>query len=108
MVVDAVAHGAAVSAVNLSEVATVLARRRLSPDILEPVREQVEVEAFSEGDALSAAALQPDTAGAGLSLGDRACLALAQRLNVPALTADHSWTEVRLDVVVQLIRAHDP
>jgi PIN domain nuclease of toxin-antitoxin system len=43
-----------------------------------------------------------------LSLGDRACLALAQRLNVPALTADHAWTEVRLDVAVQLIRPHGP
>jgi PIN domain nuclease of toxin-antitoxin system len=43
-----------------------------------------------------------------LSLGDRACLALARRRNVPALTADHAWTEVRLDVAVQLIRPHGP
>jgi ribonuclease VapC len=109
MVVDAIAAGAAISAVNLSEVATVLARGGLPTDtILGPVCEQVGVETFSESDALAAALLQPTTAAAGLSLGDRACLALAQRLNVPAVTADRAWTEVHLDVAVQLIRPHDP
>ena len=108
-VVEAVANGAAISGVNLSEVATVLTRRGLAVDeILDPVREHVAVEDFRESDALSAAALQPSTAQAGLSLGDRACLALAKRLTVPALTADHAWTEVRLDVLVQLIRPHGP
>ncbi len=108
-VVEAVANGAAISAVNLSEVATVLTRRGLAVDaILDPVCEHVAVADFGKSDALSAAALQPSTAQAGLSLGDRACLALAQRLNVPALTADHGWTEVRLDVLVQLIRPHGP
>jgi PIN domain nuclease of toxin-antitoxin system len=109
VVVDAIARGAAISAVNLSEVATVLTRRGIASDtILDPVREQVEVEPFSESDALFAATLHPNTADAGLSLGDRACLALARRLGVPALTADHVWAEVRLDVVVQVIRPHGP
>jgi PIN domain nuclease of toxin-antitoxin system len=109
LVVDAIADGAAISAVNLSEVATVLTRRGLGTDtILAPVREQVGVETFSESEALSAAALQPPTADSGLSLGDRACLALAQRLNVPAITADHAWAGVRLDIVVQHIRPHRP
>jgi PIN domain nuclease of toxin-antitoxin system len=39
-----------------------------------------------------------------LSLGDRACLALAWRLAVPAVTADRVWAELRTDVDVQLIR----
>ena len=29
--------------------------------------------------------------GSGLSLGDRLCLALAERLDVPAWTADRAW-----------------
>ncbi len=40
-----------------------------------------------------------------LSLGDRACLALAQRLRLPAVTADSGWKELRIDgLVVQPIR----
>ena len=41
---------------------------------------------------------------AGLSLGDRACLALAQQLNLPAITADRVWEGVVEDVAVHLIR----
>ena len=39
-----------------------------------------------------------------LSLGDRACLALALRLAVPAITADRAWAELRSGVEVRLIR----
>ena len=38
--------------------------------------------------------LRAATAGAGLSLGDRFCLALARRLDAPAYTADRAWKEV--------------
>ncbi len=106
-VADSIAAGAATSAVNLSEVATVLVRRQKDPEkILGPVREQLAVEPFTDADALAAAALHPKTTGKGLSLGDRSCLALAQRLGVPALTAEHVWAELRLDIEVQLIRPH--
>ncbi len=37
-------------------------------------------------------------------LGDRACLALAQQLNLPAITADRIWEGVVPDVVVRIIR----
>jgi PIN domain nuclease of toxin-antitoxin system len=40
-----------------------------------------------------------------LSVGDRACLALARRLRLPAITADQEWTRLQLaDVVVTVIR----
>jgi PIN domain nuclease of toxin-antitoxin system len=50
--------------------------------------------------------MQPITAKAGLSLGDRICLAQAKRLNATALTADRPWAIIaeRLDVKVELIR----
>lgn len=104
-VAEAVAAGAALSAVNLAEVATVLVRRGLDAEgILATVRDQLEVEAFTAEDALAAAELYPHTTRAGLSLGDRACLALARRRGVPALTAEQAWAHLKLDVSVKVIR----
>jgi PIN domain nuclease of toxin-antitoxin system len=108
-VADVIADGAAVSAVNLSEVATVLVRHgRYLDGVLGPVSEQVAVEPFIEADALVAAGLYPKTARVGLSLGDRACLALAQRLGGPAVTAENAWLRLKLDIEVQLIRRRSP
>jgi ribonuclease VapC len=44
------------------------------------------------------------TRSLGLSLGDRACLALGKTLKLPVYTADRSWGELRMDVDVRLIR----
>ena len=56
-VADAIADGAAICTVNVSEVAAVLVRHEQDPEsILLPVREQVAVEPFTAEDALSAAA----------------------------------------------------
>lgn len=49
--------------------------------------------------------LRPATRPHGLSLGDRACLALGRRLDLPVLTADRNWREVSLDAPeIHLIR----
>jgi ribonuclease VapC len=48
--------------------------------------------------------LRPLTRHAGLSLGDRACLALAKQLGLPALTTDRIWEHVAIGVPVQVIR----
>ena len=55
-------------------------------------------------DAVSAAALRAATRHAGLSLGDRACLALALRESAPVMTADRDWLKVDVGVEVLLIR----
>ena len=60
--------------------------------------------AFEEQDGQRAAALWQSTRQFGLSLADRACLALAERLHLPALTADRSWSQLQVGVQVQLIR----
>jgi PIN domain nuclease of toxin-antitoxin system len=105
MVADMICLGATVSAVNLGEVATVLVRnQRDANKILGLVVEQVTVEPFTDADALAVAALYPQVSGNGLSLGDRACLALAQRLRATAVTAENVWGDLHLDIAVQLIR----
>lgn len=48
--------------------------------------------------------LRPQTRGFGLSLGDRACLALARQANLPALTADQAWVELRIGVEIRALR----
>ena len=54
----------------------------------------VEVVAADEGLAHIAGGLRSITASAGLSLGDRFCLALAKRDGLPALTADKQWRTI--------------
>ncbi len=53
---------------------------------------------------LRSGALRGSTKAKGLSLGDRACLALAQRLGVPAVTADLAWDELKIGIAIELIR----
>ncbi len=48
--------------------------------------------------------LRTATRAAGLSLGDRACLALAQRLSAPVLTADQAWKGLDVGVEIRHIR----
>lgn len=66
----------------------------------------VEVLAFDGDAAGEAANLRLATRAAGLSLGDRACLALARQLDLPAVTADRLWEGLELTnpVAVVVIR----
>lgn len=98
--------GAAISAVNLSEVVAKLVDEGApGPEIL--VRLEAigaEVVPFDADQAYSAGLLRSVTRSRGLSLGDRACLSLALHLSVSVLTADRVWTELDLGVDVQLAR----
>lgn len=97
---------ACLSAVNLAEVAARFARDGHDPrEVCRRIAASpVEVVPFLAADAAISAALVPVTQGHGLSLGDRACLALAMARQIPALTADRAWAALRLPVSVQLIR----
>jgi PIN domain nuclease of toxin-antitoxin system len=59
---------------------------------------------FDEVQARYSGVLAEQSLGAGLSLGDRACLSLAHTLGVPAVTADRAWAGLGLQVAVRLIR----
>lgn len=53
---------------------------------------------FCEEQALITAKMIKQTKQYGLSLGDRACIALAMYKNHPILTCDKIWQKVELDV----------
>ena len=98
--------GASISAVNLSEV---LARLQEfgtpeSEAIAAVESLELRVVPFDEPQARIAARLRSITRRAGLSLGDRACLALGDRLGCPVVTADRIWTSLDLGVDVIVIR----
>lgn len=110
-VADAIAEGAAISTANLAEVLSRAADRGADPQRL--ARQLTErglldgaiaVEPLVAADTVEIARLRPLTRKQGLSLGDRACLALAKRLDLPAVTADTAWSKLDLRVEVRRIR----
>ncbi len=98
---------ARVSALNFSEVHQKLSAYGMAADDLTAglLILGVRVEPFSQADAVAASNLYPQTrVGGGLSLADRACLALALRLGVPVYTSDRDWSRVDVDADVRMIR----
>jgi PIN domain nuclease of toxin-antitoxin system len=105
IVADALA-GASISAVNLCEVVTKMIDFGVPPgEAWSEAADLVPVVVdFGPELARATAQLRMATRSAGLSLGDRACLALAEQRRVPALTADRSWESLSIGVEVRLIR----
>ena len=102
------AHGI-VPAPNWSEICQKLAQRGADTDrVTSRLRIMgLRVEPLGMSDAEAAARLWVSTRNVGLSLADRCCLAVASRLEAPAVTADGAWAQIdraALGVVVQLIR----
>lgn len=104
--VEDVLDRAAISTVNWSEVC----QRWLAHDV-DAVDLRADIEAlgvqivpFSADDAEQAAALWNSTRRLGLSLGDRACLGLARRLELPAVTADRAWLDADVGIEIRPIR----
>lgn len=97
---------AIVSTVNLTEVVQALGEPP-SPliDLGDEGEDSLVVPtAYTADDALLAATMREQTRSAGLSLADRACLALGRRTGLRVITADQAWATVDVDVEVLLIR----
>ena len=94
------------SAVNVAEVGARLSDLGASPaEVRRAVALMaVEVVAFDAEQAYAAAGIRSASRSQGLSLGDRACLQLAARRGLPAVTADQGWAELDVGAEVQLIR----
>lgn len=104
--VAAVIDDCCLSSVNLAEVASRFARDGHDPvaAVSQIADSGIEIVPFLADDAAMTAMLDPPTRRTGLSLGDRACLALALARGIPAMTADRAWALLDLDIEVQLIR----
>ena len=106
--VRAALAGSAMTTVTLAEVAGYYARNGVAERDIHLLLDSLEIErvVFDEALAYGAAMLLPPTKAAGLSLGDRACLALARRMGVKALTADRAWQRLArpLGIAIEVIR----
>jgi ribonuclease VapC len=97
---------AAISSVNWSEVAQKALDWQTE---IEGLRQELEalgleIMPFTAPLAEMTARLRPATRQAGLSLGDRACLALAAVLDLPAVTADRVWPDLGLPLKIRVVR----
>lgn len=97
---------AIISAVNFSEVIAVLINSGLAQETAIDVASSFieKVIPFDAEQAILTACLRKKTKSLGLSLGDRACLALAKSQHCPALTADKTWQKIDQDIKIQVIR----
>ena len=95
------------SAVNVTEALSVLQRTNITPaeglslitDIISSILP------FDLEQAEQAAKLHPLVQSKGLSLADRACIALGIQLHLPIYTADKVWAELQLNgAEIKLIR----
>jgi ribonuclease VapC len=99
-------NGGLLSSVNLAEVHTRLILCRMPPDF---ARSRVmtmgcEICFFDEHQAYLAGELAAITHPYGLSVGDRACIALAIERNAKVYTADRTWKNLNLGIEVEVIR----
>jgi len=96
----------AISAVNLSEVVARTAEQGVD---IHAIRQRIrglrlDVVVFDEDLAFQAGCLREVTRHAGLSLGDRACLATARSRGLTAVTADRNWKGLRVGIPIRVVR----
>jgi ribonuclease VapC len=95
-----------VSTVNAAEIVAKLIQYGLTADeaadsmMALPVRKLP----FDLDQALTAGTMWGRSKSMGLSLGDRACLALAEAMKLPAMTSDRRWAEFDAKIEIRLIR----
>ena len=96
--------GSVIGAVNLAEVVTKLQERGVPDAEIERDVAAIDLPVipFDAVLAIAAGKLRSRTRSLGLSLGDRACLALAVARGVPAVTTDRGWStfDAGVDVIV--------
>jgi ribonuclease VapC len=104
--VEAVLDAAAVSTVNLSEVQAKLVERGTPAELAWSWLLDLDLAVidFDPAQARMAGDLRHLTRARGLSLGDRACLALARALGVPAMTADRAWAGLKVGIEIRSVR----
>jgi ribonuclease VapC len=94
-----------ISSVNLAEVGSKLVDLGLPQSELSRALKQFNVDVIDFGFdlAVQTSALRDRTKAQGLSLGDRACLALALQFDAPAVTADIAWQRLDADLKIKVL-----
>jgi PIN domain nuclease of toxin-antitoxin system len=100
------ALGATMSAVNVAEVVTKCIEKDYPEEAALQVIQScgIEIVPLDEATAILAGRLRRNASKGVLSLGDRACLALAIRNKAIAVTADRAWADLDLPCKIELIR----
>ncbi len=95
-----------ISTVNFSEVISVLENIGFPHSEATELTDGMllDIIPFSRDHAAIAAELRKKTKSFGLSLGDRACLALAKSKKLPVLTADSIWSKLDIGITIKQIR----
>jgi PIN domain nuclease of toxin-antitoxin system len=95
-----------ISSVNFCETMTRAIDRGFPGSVVQTQidRSEVTIHPFDARQATIAADLRPATRHLGLSLGDRACLALARSLGAPVMTADRAWASLDVGIDITVIR----
>jgi PIN domain nuclease of toxin-antitoxin system len=104
--VQSVIADSVISAVNFCEVLTKLIQGGTPADAAIAIVDDLHIRIveFSRFLAETTASLSVVGRPRGLSLGDRACLALGKQRQAPVVTADRAWRELDVGVEVVVIR----
>ena len=95
-----------ISAVNLAEVVGKLQDRGLGDNEIDELIALLDLDTriLDKEGAVFMGKLRQSTKVAGLSLGDRACLALAHSLGATAITMDRAWKDLEIGVAIEVAR----
>jgi PIN domain nuclease of toxin-antitoxin system len=109
--VSVVSAGAWITTINWAEVLSKLAEHGVAPEAVRARLVSQHVLGttlllydFDDRLALEVGRLRPLTKSFGLSISDRACIALGTQLELPVVTADRAWSALQLGITVQVIR----
>lgn len=95
-----------ISAVNLAEIVGKLQDRGLGDSEIDELIALLDLDTriLDKEGAVFMGKLRQTTKVAGLSLGDRACLALAHSLGATAITMDRAWKDLDIGVTIEVAR----
>lgn len=106
-VVEELLGGIVMSSINISEVASILLDSEMNTEqVMKSIEPFIDsIIAFDFEHSILCASLRKCTKHLGLSLGDRACISLGIKLELPIYTADKAWTELKMNNIdIRLIR----
>jgi PIN domain nuclease of toxin-antitoxin system len=95
------------SSINVSETASILLESEMTPQVVQECLLPLisVIVPFDEEQAFNTAELRKQTKIHGLSLGDRACISLGMKMNLPVYTVDRIWQKLHVDNLdIKLIR----